>query len=44
MASDRTALGTGGRRGIGFGIAMALAAEGYAVGVCGLRTADQVTT
>ncbi|MDA0322240.1 MAG: 3-ketoacyl-ACP reductase [Verrucomicrobia bacterium] len=32
---------TGGTRGIGFGIAMALAREGHALAICGMREASQ---
>ena len=42
MASVKTALVTGGTRGIGFGIAKALVAEGYRTAVCGTRDAAAV--
>ncbi|HCN10511.1 MAG TPA: 3-ketoacyl-ACP reductase [Lentisphaeria bacterium] len=42
MASVKTALVTGGARGIGFGIAKALVAEGYRIAVCGMRDAAEV--
>jgi NAD(P)-dependent dehydrogenase (short-subunit alcohol dehydrogenase family) len=38
----RTALITGGTRGIGLGIARALAGEGWSLALCGLRPRDQV--
>ena len=41
--SPRTALITGGTRGIGLGIARALAAEGWHLALCGVRDADAVT-
>lgn len=39
---SRVALITGGTRGIGLGIARALAAEGWRLALCGLRPADAV--
>lgn len=39
--SNLVSLITGGTRGIGFGIAMALAREGHALAVCGVRDASQ---
>src|SRR5579862_3996472 len=39
----RVALITGGTRGIGFGIAQALAVEGFNLAVCGLRDETAVT-
>ncbi len=36
-SSRRVALVTGGARGIGFGVSMALAREGYDLAVCGVR-------
>jgi NAD(P)-dependent dehydrogenase (short-subunit alcohol dehydrogenase family) len=38
----RTALVTGGSRGIGFGIATALAAEGFDLAICGVREEKEV--
>ena len=40
---SRVALITGGTRGIGLGIAQALAAENWRLALCGLRAADAVT-
>ena len=40
----RVALITGGTRGIGLGVARALAREGWALALCGLRSRDQVAT
>ena len=42
MSETRTALITGGTRGIGLGIARALAAEGWTLALCGQRAADDV--
>ena len=41
-ATARTALVTGGTRGIGFGIAQALARDGWNLALCGIRPADAV--
>ena len=40
----RVALVSGGTRGIGLGIARALAQEGWHLGLCGLRSRDQVSS
>jgi 3-oxoacyl-[acyl-carrier protein] reductase len=42
MTGPRTALVTGGTRGIGLGIARALANEGWQLALCGVRPADEV--
>jgi NAD(P)-dependent dehydrogenase (short-subunit alcohol dehydrogenase family) len=42
-AAGRTALITGGTRGIGLGIARALAQEGWRLALCGTRAASDVT-
>ena len=41
---EKTALITGGARGIGFGISTALGAEGWNLAVCGLRDESEVST
>ena len=41
-APRRVALVTGGTRGIGLGVARALAADGWHLALCGVRTPDQV--
>jgi NAD(P)-dependent dehydrogenase (short-subunit alcohol dehydrogenase family) len=40
----RVALVSGGTRGIGLGIARALAQEGWHLGLCGMRSRDQVSS
>ena len=40
----RVALVSGGTRGIGLGIARALAQEGWHLGLCGMRSLDQVSS
>ncbi len=42
MSNKKTALITGGARGIGLGIARCLAQEGFRLALCGTRTADSV--
>jgi NAD(P)-dependent dehydrogenase (short-subunit alcohol dehydrogenase family) len=42
VADTRIALITGGTRGIGLGVARALAREGWALALCGLRSRDEV--
>jgi NAD(P)-dependent dehydrogenase (short-subunit alcohol dehydrogenase family) len=42
-STPRVALITGGTRGIGLGIARALASEGWALALCGVRTLEAVT-
>jgi len=42
MSIERTALITGGTRGIGLGIARALADEGWSLALCGVRSAGAV--
>ncbi len=42
MSEPRTALVTGGTRGIGLGIAAALAREGWSLALCGLRPDAEV--
>src|SRR5262249_57793873 len=40
MTNERTAIVTGGTRGIGLGIARALAREGWRLALCGRRSED----
>src|SRR2546428_14157007 len=42
MKQPRTALVTGGTRGIGLGIARALAGEGWQLAICGVRAEADV--
>jgi NAD(P)-dependent dehydrogenase (short-subunit alcohol dehydrogenase family) len=42
VADTRIALITGGTRGIGLGVARALARDGWALALCGLRSRDEV--
>ncbi|NNE34823.1 MAG: SDR family NAD(P)-dependent oxidoreductase, partial [Rhodothermales bacterium] len=44
MNSRRLAIVTGGARGIGFGIARALASEGFALAICGRSDETRVTS
>ena len=43
-AARRVALVSGGTRGIGLGIARALAQEGWHLGLCGRRGRDEVSS